>query len=151
VDAKAGGDIPIPKGPFKKIGLSLSYQYLLSYLLSYGYTYDSDKRIPYMPMHTVGASVSLHWGVSDRGHEGSLLISGHYESLRYAEVANITELDPYFLLNITANQRINKNISAFAAARNILNTSYESFNGYPMPGLTITIGIRLNYEGIGAP
>jgi outer membrane receptor protein involved in Fe transport len=48
------------------------------------------------------------------------------------------------------NQQINKNISAFAAARNILNTSYESFNDYPMPGITVTIGMRVNYEGIGA-
>ncbi|GHV56740.1 TonB-dependent receptor [Spirochaetia bacterium] len=151
IDAKAGGDIPLPKGPFKKIGLSLSYQYLLSYLLSYGYDFNSDKRIPYMPMHTIGASLSLHWGAGNRGNEGSLLISGHYESLRYAETANITALDPCFLLNITVNQHINKNISAFAAARNILNTSYESFNDYPMPGLTITIGMRVNYEGIGAP
>ncbi|GHV62922.1 hypothetical protein AGMMS49587_11240 [Spirochaetia bacterium] len=151
VDTKARGDIPLPKGPFKKIGLSLSYQYLLSYLLSYGYTYDSGKRIPYMPMHSIGASVSLHWGANNRGNEGSLLISGHYESLRYHDTANITKLDPCFLLNITVNQHINKNISAFAAVRNILNTSYESFNDYPMPGLTITIGMRVNYEGIGAP
>lgn len=151
INAKAGGDIPLPKGPFKKIGLSLSYQYLLSYLLSYGYTYDSDKRIPYMPTHSIGASVSLHWGAANRENEGSLLISGHYESLRYAETANITALDPCFLLNITVNQHINKNISAFAVGRNILNTSYESFNDYPMPGLTITIGMRVNYEGIGVP
>ncbi|GHV86719.1 TonB-dependent receptor [Spirochaetia bacterium] len=150
-EAKAGGDIPLTKGPFKKIGLSLSYQYLLSYLLSYRYTFDSDKRIPYMPMHSIGASVSLPWKVGAKGNEGSLLISGHYEGLRYAETANITELDPHFLLNLTVNQHINKNISAFAVARNILNTSYESFNDYPMPGLTITIGMRVNYEGIGVP
>ncbi|GHV03175.1 hypothetical protein FACS189485_05620 [Spirochaetia bacterium] len=151
VDAKARGDIPLTKGPFRKISLSLSYQYLLSYLLSYGYTYDSDKRIPYMPMHSIGASVNIPWKIGAKGNEGSLLISGHYESLRYAETANITELDPCFLLNITVNQHINKNISAFAVGRNILNTSYESFNDYPMPGLTITIGMRVNYEGINVP
>ncbi|GHV37496.1 vitamin B12 transporter BtuB [Spirochaetia bacterium] len=150
MDSKAGGDIPLSKGPFKKIGLSLSYQYLLSYLLSYGYDWNSDKRIPYMPMHTIGASVSIPWKTGTP-KAGALIISGHYESLRYAEVANITRLDPHFLLNITVNQGINKNISAFAVARNILNTSYESFNDYPMPGITLTLGMKVNYEGPGKP
>jgi vitamin B12 transporter len=155
MNSKAGGEVPVPKGPFKKIGLSLSYQYILSYLLSYGYNYDSDKRIPYMPMHTIGASVNIPWKTAaskagSQGNEGFLIISGHYETLRYADTSNITKLEPHFLLNINVNQQINKNISAFAAARNILNTSYESFNGYPMPGITLTLGMRLNYEGIGA-
>jgi vitamin B12 transporter len=149
LDSKAGGEIPLAGGPFTKIVLSLSYQYLLSYLLSYGYNYDSDKRIPYMPMHTVGASVNMPWKTGTP-KAGSLLVSGHYETLRYADTSNITEMDPYFLLTVNVNQQINKNVSAFAAARNILNTSYESFNGYPMPGVTITIGMRFNYEGIGA-
>ncbi|MDR0400773.1 MAG: TonB-dependent receptor, partial [Treponema sp.] len=36
-------------GLFEKLLLSLSYKPLLSYLLSYGYDYSSNKRIPYMP------------------------------------------------------------------------------------------------------
>jgi vitamin B12 transporter len=147
LDIKPRFDIPLSKGPFVKAGLSLSYQYLLSYLLSYGYTYASDKRIPYMPQHTIGASLELPWKIS--GYGGFLLISGHYESLRYADTANLTRLKPYFLLNANFNQRIGKNLTAFAIARNILNTSYESFADYPMPGITVTIGMKLNYEGLG--
>jgi vitamin B12 transporter len=158
LDSKLRFDIPFPFGPFEKIGLSLSYQYLLSYLLSYGYTYSSDKRIPYMPLHGGGFSVDIPWktggrkqgGPEPRGLKpGSLVISGHYEDLRYADTANITKLEPCFLLNARINQEINKNLSAFVVFRNILNKSYESFNDYYMPGLTITAGMGMNFETPG--
>jgi vitamin B12 transporter len=144
LDSKIRGEISLLPSPFRKIGLSLSYQYLLSYLLSYGYTYASDKRIPYMPVHTVGASLDIPWGKEGSGKSGSLLVSGHYEGLRFANTSNITKLDPYFLLSVNINQEIGKNLTAFAAARNILNSSYESFSDYPMPGITVTLGMRMN-------
>jgi vitamin B12 transporter len=97
-------------------------------------------------MHTFGASLDLSWGAKDSPKAGSILLSGHYESLRFANTANITELDPYFLLNVNVNQQIGKNLTAFAVARNLLNTSYESFDDYPMPGITITLGMRFNFE-----
>jgi vitamin B12 transporter len=135
-----------------KIIFSLSYKPLLSYLLSYGYDYSSNKRIPYMPLHSAGFSIKIPWNTGGSRNPagswrpaGSLTISGHYEGLRYADVGNFTELLPYFLLNANVNQEINKNLSAFFILRNILNQSYESFNDYYMPGLTATLGLRMNF------
>jgi vitamin B12 transporter len=91
-------------------------------------------------MHTIGASLDIPWKT------GSLLISGHYETLRYADTANITELNPYFRVNVNVNQKRGKNLTAFGVIRNILNQSYESFDDYPMPGLTVTLGIRMHFE-----
>ena len=140
LDSKVRFEIPVSIGPVKKLIPSLSYQYMLSYLLSYGYTWDSDKRIPYMPAHTIGGSLDIPWGA------GSLLISGHYESLRYADTTNINELEPYFLLNAAVNQKFGKYLSAYGTLRNILNRSYESYADYPMPGTTLTLGMRLLFE-----
>jgi len=140
LDNKLGFDIPVSWGPVKKIKPSVSYRYLLSYLLSFGYDFDDDKRIPYSPVHTVGGSLEIQWG------GGSVLIGGHYESLRYDDRANITVLKPYFLLNAAVNQKIGKNLTAFGALRNILNESYQSFADYPMPGITLTLGMRTNLE-----
>jgi vitamin B12 transporter len=100
-----------------------------------------------MPMHTFGTSVDLPWTAGKQNLKGSIIISGHYESLRYADTANFIELDPYFLLNINVNQELSKHLTAFIAARNILNTSYESFNDYPMPGFTFTLGMRVEFQG----
>jgi vitamin B12 transporter len=140
LDSRLGFDIPVSWGAIQKIKPAVSYQYLLSYLLSLGYGFVSDKRIPYSPMHTLGSSLEVLW------ETGSVIISGHYESLRYSDRANLIKLKPNFLLNATVNQKIGANLSAFGALRNILNTSYESFSDYPMPGLSITLGMRAQFE-----
>jgi outer membrane cobalamin receptor len=140
LDNKLMFEIPVKWGSIKKITPSVSYQYLLSYLLSFGYDFASDKRIPYSPEHTAGASIEISW-VS-----GSVTVSGNYESTRYDDRANLVELKPHFLLNAAVNQKIGNNIAAFGTVRNILNTSYESFYRYPMPGITLTLGMRLKIE-----
>ncbi|MDR2096102.1 MAG: TonB-dependent receptor [Treponema sp.] len=140
LDGKISVAIPLPKGPFIKIIPSLTYQYMLSYMLSYGYDFSSEKRIPYMPDHTVGFSLDLLWKT------GSFLISGHFESERYTDTANITVLDSHFLLNANINQKIGDNLTAFAVFRNLLNASYQSLSEYPMPGITMTLGMRFNIE-----
>jgi vitamin B12 transporter len=139
-DSKLRFEIPVKLGSIKKIIPSVSYQYLLSYLLSFGYDFADDKRIPYSPMHTIGASLDVPW------ESGSVIISGHYESLRYEDRANLTQLKPVFLLNAAINQKIGKNLTVFGALRNILNKSYESFSGYYMPGITLMVGVRANLE-----
>jgi vitamin B12 transporter len=140
LDSKISYRIPFSSGPLEKITISLSYQYLLSYLLSYGYTFNSDKRIPYNPEHTISGSLDFSWKT------GSFLISGHFESYRYHDTANLTELKPHFLLDVSINQKAGKNFTVFGTLRNILNTSYESFYNYPMPGITLTLGMRGNFD-----
>ncbi|MCL1817580.1 MAG: TonB-dependent receptor [Spirochaetaceae bacterium] len=123
--------------------LSASYQYLITYILTGDFTYSSNIRMPYIPMHTAGVSVEFRWT------GGSLLVSGHYEGLRYETynlVANAHELDPHLLVSITLNQKLGENISFFAALRNLLNQSYVSMMDYPMPGINLTMGIKAVFE-----
>jgi outer membrane cobalamin receptor len=90
-------------------------------------------------MHTIGASLDVSWG------SGSVILSAHYESLRYYSPTNLIELAPCLLLNINVNQKIGKHFQVYTALRNLLNQSYESYNRYPMPGLNITAGLRFEY------
>ena len=57
------------------------------------------------------------------------------------------ELSPYFLLNVVYNQRLNRNLSLFGKINNILNTQYVSFADYPMPGISVTIGVNMVFFG----
>jgi len=140
LDNKLAFSIPVSWGFIKKIKPSVSYQYLLSYLLSFGYDFKDDKRIPYNPAHTIGVSLDIQW------NSGSVIISGHYESFRYNDRENITKMKPVFLLNAAINQEIGKNFTVFGVLRNILNESYQSFDDYPMPGITLTVGVKANLE-----
>ncbi|MCL2764255.1 MAG: TonB-dependent receptor [Treponema sp.] len=140
LENKAVFGMPFSGGPFNKVTATFSHRYLLSYLLSYNYTFTSNKRIPYNPEHILSGSLELGW------KNGALTVSGHYESLRFHDIANHTALKPHFLLNASVNQKTGKNLTVFCALRNILNTSYESFFDYPMPGTTLTLGIRAAME-----
>jgi vitamin B12 transporter len=131
--------VPVTIGPIKRISPSLSYKYLSTYLLSYGHTWKDKQRIPYQPMHTIGASLDFLWG------SGSFLVSGHYESVRYTSRTNRVELDPYFLLTLNINQSIGEYFTVFTVIRNMLNQSYESHYSYPMPGVNVTLGMRFNF------
>jgi vitamin B12 transporter len=142
LDTKASVVVPLGWGPVKELEAEASYQLLLSYLLCYGYTWDDAMRVPYQPMHTIGASLRFKWG-SDLRDSGSVALSGHYEGLRFADTANRNRLAPYFLLNLTVNQQFGPHWAVYMAANNILNWSYESMKDYPMPGASITIGARV--------
>jgi vitamin B12 transporter len=139
--------IPLPFKVFARIKLGLNYQCQISWLLNDGLDFDNALRIPYMPMHIVGGSVDIPWHSASPEKTGSLLVSAHWESLRYADTLNHMELEPYCLLNVTVNQNIGPHFTAFAIARNALNSLYTSFAEYPMPGITLTVGGRWKLGG----
>jgi vitamin B12 transporter len=133
-------EVPVPLGPVERIIASVSYHYLRSHLMAFGFTFADNRRIPYTPMHTVSFSLDFPW------ETGSLIISGHFEGTRYADRPNLIALEPYFLLNASYSQRIGQNLTLFGSVRNILNRSYESFHGHHMPGISLTLGARINVE-----
>jgi vitamin B12 transporter len=144
VDFRPSLTIPLPFKPIAKIKLGLNYQYQLSWLLNDDLDFSDALRIPYMPMHILGGSVDIPWNAASPVVAGSLLVSAHWESVRYADTLNHMELDPYCLLTITVNQNIGKHVTGFAILRNALNSLYTSFAEYPMPGLSFTVGARWN-------
>jgi vitamin B12 transporter len=125
---------------------SVFWQFQPSWLLNSATGFADDIRIPYMPMHVLGLSLELPWKAGSSGLPGSLTVSGRFESARYADTANLIELDPHFVLNADFNQKLNNNLALFGTIRNILNTRYVSFADYPMPGLTLTAGIKMYYR-----
>ena len=138
-DLRPSYTIPFSRGPFAELTLGLSYQLQLNWLLNDALGFSDALRVPYIPTHIAGASLDLRW------KSGSFLASAHWESLRYADTLNRMPLEPYCLLNLTLNQELGKNVTVFAIARNALNWLYTSFAEYPMPGFTISSGVRVRF------
>jgi vitamin B12 transporter len=136
---------PFSPGPLERPVISLSWQFQLSWLLGDSSGFADAIRIPYMPMHVLSLSLELPWKTG-KGLPGSFAVSGRFESSRFADTANLIKLDPYFILNLTFNQTVRKNLDVFGTIHNALNTRYVSFDKYPMPGLSITLGMRMNFE-----
>jgi vitamin B12 transporter len=132
------------RGGFTRLVLGASYQYQLSWLLSGDLTFADSYRIPYMPTHIVGGLVDLSWR-DGTAAAGSLLLSAHYETTRYADTMNEMPLEPYCVVHATVNQGLGKHLTAFASLRNILNSHYESFAGYYIPGVSLAVGVRAKW------
>jgi hypothetical protein len=62
------------------------------------------------------------------------------------EAENDIRLAPFFLLTMSAFQHLDEHFAVFMTLRNVLNMSNESFKGAPMPGLTISLGLKVNFE-----
>ncbi|GAB6391613.1 MAG: TonB-dependent receptor/vitamin B12 transporter BtuB [Treponematales bacterium] len=148
VDAKAAVNLP-PFAFFDRPAFQVSYRCLLTFLLSYGYTWADRKRVPYQPEHTISASLTLPWNSGNNTCAGSFVLHGRWESVRYADMSNITALETPVLIDVTVNQKVTETCAVFVAARNLLNRPYESFDDYYLPGLTITAGARVECEPKG--
>ena len=132
--------LPLDKWNFTSLKISINYQFQYSWLLSSDLDFGDSYRIPYMPAHIIGGSVDLAWKT------GSLFISAHYESTRYADTMNKMPLDPHCVVNATLNQRAGDYLTFFASLRNILNAQYESFASYYMPGISLVCGLRAKFN-----
>ena len=127
----------VRRAGIESLKLGLSYQFQLSWLLSGSLAFDAGFRIPYMPTYIIGGSADLRW------RTGSLVLTAHYETTRYADTLNQMPLAPYCAAHITCSQDLGKKFTAFVSLRNILNAHYESFAGYHMPGISLTAGLRV--------
>jgi outer membrane receptor protein involved in Fe transport len=131
--------------PIKNAGIlthfapSLTYEFLMSYILTEENTFKSDIRMPYMPMHRAVLNLELGWS------GGSFILSGKFEGLRYTETLNITTLPAYFLLNASVRHEIIKGFVLYANALNMLKTGYMVTEDYPAPGFSIAVGTRLSF------
>jgi outer membrane cobalamin receptor len=132
--------LPLDKWNFTSLKTGMNYQFQFSWLLNGDLDFENSFRIPYMPTHIIGGSIDLAWKT------GSLFISAHYESTRYADTMNQMPLDPHCVIHATVNQKAGNNFTFFASLRNILNTQYESFASYYMPGISLIIGGRARFN-----
>lgn len=124
----------------KHVTLEGSYSFLLTYLLTKDFTFTSDKRMPYKPMHVFGFGIYFNW------KSGNINFIGHFESERFTKTLNITELKPFFTFDINFSQTI-KIVTIFASVKNAFNFLYYLIDGYPVPGGSIVMGVRLSYKG----
>lgn len=78
----------------------------------------------------------------------SFTIDGNYTHSRYIAERGYDKLAPYFLLNLTTSYKFNINktnqLKISGMVNNILNTSYQSSERLPMPGINYRISLTYN-------
>lgn len=123
--------------------LAATYGYLRSYMLegsAGSYAISDERRVPQTPLHSGDARIS--WRAEDGAFSGSLNAS--YKGERYTNEANSASMPAVFLLGASARLEFTEDWALSAQADNLLNASYESVPGYPMPGFTLRVGLEFS-------
>jgi len=124
----------------KYFSMNIAYNYAKTFCVNEVYDYADDKRIPYTPEHSFSFGIKVNW------ISGNISMNGIYESLKYTTIVNYSKIDPYFKLDISINQKLNKYLEIYSVFNNIFNTSYFLIENYPLPGGGVTVGLKVNYE-----
>lgn len=130
----ADADVSANLGAF---GVNASYALLLSYDLSGGQTIADDVRVTNMPVHTVKLESSYTAG------SAKATLRASWRSERRASSYSPGILESLFLLGARVSCDVADGISVYLDGENLLNASYAEIYGYPMPGVTLKLGVRI--------
>lgn len=72
-------------------------------------------------------------------------VTGQWVGQCFNDAANTVKVKPYFLLNFNVSKQINKNCNAFLSLSNLLNKEYQIVKDYPIPGLSVNGGVKLEF------
>ena len=133
----AGCDLSASTVVFSCITIKASGEYVYNKLLAEGITYG--KRIMYTPDVTASLSVSYESDLV------TVTVDVSYVGKRYISNLNQSFLEPYVLLNAAISCRAGKHITPYVRFDNILNGDYESVPSYPMPGISLTAGVKAKW------
>ena len=124
------------KGEYHNYTLDYNLEPLYKPLFSMrlGASYQIKKIKPWIEVNFMGS----RWAAKEQEWVNPWLVTANSQSPYY-------KLDKYFDINLGAEYRIDKQLSGFIRVTNLLNKQYFRYDGYPVAGLEIMVGIRYRF------
>jgi len=132
-----GIDFSLEKTFFDFISLKAKAEYLYNKLLDSSNQLTYGKRIMWTPDLTASLYLKFAFSIFNWSIDAS------YTGKRYTDNQNLYEMDPYLILNSSLEYTKIKWIIPYLHAENLLNSDYEAAENYPMPGISLTLGIKI--------
>lgn len=130
-----------------RISIRGNGEYLYTRLLDKSNKTYYGNKIMWTPDFTAAVTTNFKLPATEKFPATQLAIETTYMGKRYVSNANISFLEPYLLINLSGEMefKIKKaELKPYFRFDNLLNTSYQSVENYPMPGISLTLGIKLN-------
>jgi len=111
-----------------------------------GYTYlrakdvNTHKYLIYQPKHKTDFSLRYK-GFNNFACE----FKGQFTDKRFLDSENITEIKRFFVLGLNASKKIKPGVTGFVSIDNLLNEKYQAIKDYPMPGFSLTSGLKIEF------
>ncbi len=136
--AEAAGSIEVLKGLWIDLNYTLTYSFVLKGA-SGTYSISDDKRVPYVPVHSLNGWIRYTPG------KNSIGLSAQLESKRYTNETNTNSVDSTAVFNARYTRTLSEALLLKIAVDNIFNATYETVEGYIMPPLFIRAGIEARF------
>jgi iron complex outermembrane receptor protein len=105
---------------------------------NYSLTDNADQTVS-VPRHKIYAGADYRWNVFTASLSAQFIRSIHGMSNTFA----IVKLPDYTNVEARIGAQITDKLSLSFSARNLLNQSYQTIYGYPMPGRTANINVNV--------
>jgi iron complex outermembrane receptor protein len=129
-------------GSFSNKGLEAQLKYhpleKLSILLNYS-RIDVSENILYSPRQMI--NLQVNYGLEKFSVSADIQQTN---GLRNSYLPD-QPLENYSLVNLRSRYKLTEYLNIFAEGNNLLNTSYEVENGYPMPGINFLGGLNMKF------
>lgn len=137
----AGADLSLGTDLFnKKLSLKCNVEYLYNRLLDKSNEVTYGKKIMWTPDWTAGFSAMVNM------EKFNLNLEGNFTGSRFTSNSNIYSMDPYFLVNASGQLKVWDSVTPYFRIDNLLNVMYEAVEDYPMPGISLTFGVKINVK-----
>ena len=120
-------------------------EYLYTKLLNKGSS-EYGNKIMWTPDFVGSLTLQCNFPKTEHFPKTTLIADVNYTGKRYVSNLNISYLKPYIIVNLAVQSTFNKAAWEFVPylrLDNLLNTSYESIENYPMPGISISVGCKI--------
>lgn len=134
-----GCDVSCEKEFLKYFSIKANAEYLYNRLLDKSNQTTYGNRIMWTPDFTGAISLNMKTKKFNLGAEVS------YTGKRYVSNLNKSIKKPYTLFNMYGTLLFWEKVTPYFRLDNILNTRYESIPDYPMPGISLQLGIKCNF------
>lgn len=137
-----GVEVFVTASPFKNLSADINYTYCSTMDLSEGKE-DSGRRLLRRPENKFSFNVS--YSGERTGGTLELLSTGKREDKDFSSWPAVrVNLGAYTLVNISSYYNITDNIKIFGRIDNIFDEEYEEVLFYGTPGISGTVGLKLN-------
>ncbi len=123
-----------------KIFISDSFDLNVNYTYMIAKDKETHKYLVYQPENKIDASLRYN------NHKGlTVELKSQFTGIRYGDAENTIKIKSFYVFGVSVSKKFKSGITCFGYIDNLLNRKYQVQNGYPMPGFSLTGGIKAEF------
>lgn len=123
-----------------KIFISNNLDLNIAYTFMLAKDDKTNKYLVYQPKQKIDSSIKYN------DHKGfTAELKGQFTGSRFGDADNAIKVKSFFVLGLSVAKKFRSGITCFSYIDNLLNRKYQVQSGYPMPGFSITGGLKAEF------